>query len=61
MTNHKRVELKTENGTFALNAVEFIQYESFQMQLHVFFKKKYDTGIFYYTDGKWYGYGDLDE
>ena len=28
MTDHKRVELKTENGTFALNARGVLQYES---------------------------------
>ena len=62
MTDHKRVELKTENGTFALNARGVLQYESGMSDATTvtFLKKKYDTGIFYYTDGKWYGYGDLD-
>lgn len=62
MTEHKRVELKTENGYSSLNARGVIAYESglSDSTTVTFLKKKYDTGIFYYENGKWYGYGDLD-
>jgi len=62
MTDHKRVELKTENGYSSLNARGVISYESglSDATTVTFLKKKYDTGIFYYENGKWYGYGDLD-
>ena len=62
MTDHKRVEIKTENETPALNARGVLQYESglSDATTVTFLKKKYDTGVFYYSEGKWYGYGDLE-
>ena len=62
MTDHKRVELKTENGSPSLNARGVIAYDSglSDATTVTFLKKKYDTGIFYYEKRNWYGYGDLD-
>lgn len=62
MTNHKRVELKTINGSTALHARGVRQYSSglSDATTVTYLKKKYDTGIFYYNNGVWYGYGDLD-
>lgn len=62
MTDHKRVELKTENKEPALNARGVQQYSSglSDATTVTYLKKKFDTAIFYHEDGKWYGYGDLD-
>ena len=62
MTNHKRVEVRTETGTHSLKARGVVAYESglSDATTVTFLKKQYDTAVFYYTDGKWYGYGDLD-
>lgn len=62
LTDNKRVEIKTVNGMKSLRARGVVEYDS---QLSdsttvTFLKKKYDTGIFYYSEDTWYGYGDLD-
>lgn len=62
MTDNKRVEIKTVNGTRALNARGVVSYESglSDATTVTFLKKKYDTGLFYYDGNGWCGYGDLD-
>jgi len=62
LTNNKRVELKTVNGMPSLNAKGVISYQSglSDSTTVTFLKKKYDTALFYYANGEWYGYGDLE-
>lgn len=62
LTDNKRVEIKTVNGTKSLNARGVVTYESglSDSTTVTFLKKKYDTAIFYYSEDTWYGYGDLD-
>lgn len=62
LTDNRRVEMKTINGSKSLNArgVNHYDTQTSDPTTVTFLKKKYDTAIFYYNKGEWYGYGDLD-
>ena len=62
MTDNKRVEIKTVNQMPTLKARGVLHPASglSDNTTVTYLKKKYDTGVFYFHDNNWYGYGDLD-